>query len=97
LTGRTYDAHSGQAMGLSHYLVDPGRALEKATELATRICGNAPLTNFAIIQALPRIAAADPASGYLTEALMSAIAQGDEEAKQRVRDFLAKRAAKFSV
>jgi (methylthio)acryloyl-CoA hydratase len=97
LTGRTYDAHSGQALGFSQYVVDPGRGLEKATELATSICGNAPLTNFAIIHALPRIAAADPASGYLTEALMSAIAQDDEEAKRRVRDFLAKRAAKISV
>jgi hypothetical protein len=43
---------------------------------------------------LPRIAAADPAAGYLTEALISAIAQGDAEAKARLKAFLEKRAAK---
>jgi hypothetical protein len=35
-----------------------------------------------------------PAEGLFLESLMSAIAQGDEAAKQRVRDFLAKRAGK---
>ncbi len=46
------------------------------------------------MHALPRIAESDPAAGYLTESLMAAIAQGDEEAKRRIRDFLAKRAGK---
>ena len=36
----------------------------------------------------------DPASGYLTEALISAITQGDEEAKSRLKAFLEKRAPK---
>ncbi len=94
LTGRTHDAQAGQAMGISHYLVDAGKGLEKALELARKICVNAPMTNFAVLHALPRIAASDPAAGYLTEALMAAIAQGDEEAKRRIRDFLAKRATK---
>ena len=52
------------------------------------------MTNFAVMHALPRIAESDPAAGYLTESLMAAIAQGDEEAKRRIRDFLAKRAPK---
>ena len=41
---------------------------------------------------LPRIAESDPASGYLTESLMAAIAQGSDEAKARLKDFLEKRA-----
>jgi enoyl-CoA hydratase/carnithine racemase len=94
LTGRSHDAEAGQAMGISHYLVAAGRGLEKALELARKVCANAPMTNFAVMHALPRIAESDPAAGYLTEALMSAIAQGDEEAKRRIRDFLSKRAAK---
>jgi (methylthio)acryloyl-CoA hydratase len=94
LTGRSHDAEAGQAMGISHYLVETGSGLEKALELARKVCSNAPMTNFAVMHALPRIAESDPAAGYLTEALMSAIAQGDEEAKRRIRDFLAKRAAK---
>ena len=96
LTGRTYSAEEGQAFGLSTYLVEPGKGFAKGLELATRIAGNAPLTNFAVMQALPRIAEMDPASGYAVEALMSAIAQADPEAKARLKDFLEKRAPKVT-
>ena len=94
LTGRTYDATEGQTIGFSHYLVDAGQGLAKGLELAARIAQNAPLTNFAVMHVLPRIAEQDPASGYLMESLMAAIAQGDAEAKARLKDFLEKRAPK---
>jgi enoyl-CoA hydratase/carnithine racemase len=94
LTGRTYDAAEGYAIGLSQYLVEPGAGLGKGIELATAIAGNAPLTNFAIMHVLPRIAEQDPASGYLMESLMAAIAQGEDEAKARLKDFLEKRGPK---
>ncbi len=94
LTGRTYSAEEGQAIGLTTYLVDSGKGFAKGLELAQRIAGNAPLTNFAVMHALPRIAEMDPASGYAVEALMSAIAQADPDAKSRLKDFLAKRAPK---
>jgi enoyl-CoA hydratase/carnithine racemase len=94
LTGRIYSAEEGQNIGLSHYLVASGAGLDKGLELAARIATNAPLTNFAIMHVLPRIAESDPASGYLMEALIAAIAQGDEEAKSRLKDFLEKKAPK---
>jgi enoyl-CoA hydratase/carnithine racemase len=94
LTGRVYDAHAGAAIGIAQYLCEPGEARRTATELAHRIAANAPLSNFAVMHALPRIAEASPEVGYLTEALISAIAQGDPEAKARVQDFLGKRAPK---
>ena len=94
LTGRTYTAEEGQAMGLTTYLVDDGKGFAKGLELATRIAGNTPMTNFAVMHALPRIAESDPASGYAMEALMAAIAQGDSEAKTRLKDFLEKRGPK---
>jgi enoyl-CoA hydratase/carnithine racemase len=94
LTGRTYGAEDGQALGISHYVVEPGEGLAKGIALARRVAENAPLTNFAIIQALPRIAEQDPASGYLMESLMAAIASGDQEAQKRLKDFLEKRAPK---
>ena len=81
LTGRTYGAEEGQALGLSHYLVAPGDGLAKGIELAKRIAGNAPMTNFAVMHVLPRIAEQDRASGYLMESLIAAIAQGDDEAQ----------------
>jgi enoyl-CoA hydratase/carnithine racemase len=96
LTGRTYSAEEGQAMGLTTYLVEPGKGHAKGLELAHRIAGNTRLTNFAIMQALPRIAESDPAAGYAMEALMAAIAQADEEAKARLRDFLEKRGPKVT-
>jgi enoyl-CoA hydratase/carnithine racemase len=94
LTGHTYGAEEGQAMGISHYLVPPGAGLAKGIELAKRIAGNTPMTNFAVMHGLPRIAEQDRASGYLTEALIAAIAQGDDEAKARLQAFLEKRAPK---
>lgn len=94
LTGRTYDAEEGQALGISHYLVDNGKGLAYAMELARRVAKNAPLTNFAVMHALPRIAEADPAAGFLTEALVSSIVQGEAEAKERLKAFLEKRGPK---
>ncbi|MGW5746762.1 crotonase/enoyl-CoA hydratase family protein [Amycolatopsis sp. NPDC003861] len=92
LTGRVLDADEGHAAGLSHYRVENG--LEHALGLARKIAGNSPITNFAVLQALPRIAEANPAEGYLMEALMSAIAGGSAEAKERMQAFLDKRAGK---
>jgi len=97
LTGHVLPAEEGQALGISHYLVGEGEGLAKAIDLASKIAKNAWLTNFAIIQALPRIAEQDPASGYVMEALMAAIAGGSEEAKARVTAFLEKRAPKVSI
>ena len=94
LTGRTYSAEEGQAIGLTTYLVEPGKGFAKGLELARRVAANTPLTNFAVMHALPRIAQMDPASGFAVEALMSAIAQADPDAKARLKDFLEKRAPK---
>ena len=94
LTGRVHDAEEGHRIGLSQYLVDDGTGLAKAFELAGRIAANAPLSNFAILQALPRIAEMAPGEGLFVESLMAAIASGDPAAKSRIRDFLAGKAAK---
>lgn len=94
LTGRVLDANEGLAASLATYLVPSGQGLAKALELAARIAGNAPLSNYAITQALPRISEMGPSEGLFVESLMSSIAQGDEAAKERVRAFLQKRAAK---
>ena len=96
LTGRVYDADEGQQVGLSHYRVADGQGLAKAMELARRIATNAPLSNFAVMQALPRIAEMPQSQGLFVESLMAAIAQGDEAAKERVRAFLEGRAGKVA-
>ena len=96
LTGRTYGAEEGQALGLSHYLAEPGDGLSKGMEIALRVAANAPLSNFAIIHALPRAARADPETGLLLESLMFSVAATEDEARARVRAFLEKRAPKVS-
>ena len=88
LTGRVYNAEDGERLGFAQYLVAEGQAFDKAMELAERIATNAPLTNYALMHALPRIAEQPADHGFMTEALISAIAQAAPEAKQRVRDFL---------
>jgi enoyl-CoA hydratase/carnithine racemase len=96
LTGRVLDADEGQAAGLSHYRVGDGEGLAKAIALAQKVAANSPLSNFAVMQALPRIADLSQSDGLFVESLMAAIAQGDASAKQRMRDFLEGRAGKVA-
>jgi (methylthio)acryloyl-CoA hydratase len=94
LTGRVYNAEDGERIGFAQYLVPKGQAFDKAMELAERVAQNAPLTNYALMHALLRIAEQPADQGFLTEALMAAIAQSAPEAKERVRAFLEGRASK---
>jgi len=97
LTGRVLDAQEAHdRMRLTHYLVEDGQGFEKALQIAEKITKNAPLANFAVIQAIPRIAEQDPASGLFTEMLMVGIAQDDDEAKKRLADFLLRKQGKVS-
>ncbi|MDH4050153.1 MAG: crotonase/enoyl-CoA hydratase family protein [Rubrivivax sp.] len=94
LTGRVLDADEGQAAGLTTYLVEPGHGLAKGLALAEKIAANAPMTNYALIQALPRIAELAPEQGLFMESLVAAIAQAEPAAKERLRAFLDGKAGK---
>src|SRR4051794_519633 len=94
LTGRVYSAAEGVPLGFSQYLTADGGAYDKAMELAAQVAKNAPLTNFAVLQALPMIAEANPQTGLLMESLMATVAQSDQEAKTRIRAFLDHKTAK---
>lgn len=94
LTGRTYPAAEAATLGFAQYVVPVGAGPQATLELAERVAANPPQTNFAVTQALPRIAEMSPADGFLAEALMAAIAQGTDDAKARMRDFLEGRAGK---
>ncbi|MDU0954167.1 MAG: crotonase/enoyl-CoA hydratase family protein [Bradyrhizobium sp.] len=94
LTGRVYSATEGSSYGFAQYLVEAGASMTKAMELAGKIASNAPLTNFAVLQALPMIAEANPQTGLLMESLMATVAQSDQEAKRRIRAFLDHKTAK---
>ena len=94
MTGRVYDADEGLAVGLSPYVVADGEALPKALALAARIAQNAPMSNFAVMHALPRIADQSQSEGLFTESLMAAVAESTPEAQDRLRAFLEGRAGK---
>jgi (methylthio)acryloyl-CoA hydratase len=93
LTGRTYSAEQG-GLGFSQYRVENENGVAAAVELAEQIANNTAISNFAAVQALPRIARADSEAGFLMESLMATIAVSDGEAQTRLRGFLDKRAAK---
>ncbi len=78
------DADEG--VGLSHHRVADGAQLAKGIELP-QMMANPPLSNFAVMQALPRIADMSQSDGLFVESLMAAIAGGDAAAKQRMRAF----------
>src|SRR5437660_12767524 len=94
LTGRVYFAIEGDYFAFAQCVTEEGNVLAKAVELATKVATNAPLTNFAVLQALPMIAEAHPKTGLLMESLMATLAQSDKEAKRRIRDFLDRKTAK---
>jgi enoyl-CoA hydratase/carnithine racemase len=94
LTGRVYDAQEGLAAGLVQYVVPDGQGFAKALDLAQRIAQNAPLSNYAVTHALPRIADQSQSEGLFTESLMAAVAESTPDAKDRLRAFLEKRAGK---
>jgi len=96
MTGRVVDADEGGRIGLSQYVVEDGQGLAKALALAEKVASNAPLSNFAVMHALPRIAEMGPDEGLFTESLMAAIAQGDDSAKNRMRAFLDGKAGKVA-
>jgi (methylthio)acryloyl-CoA hydratase len=97
LTGRVYKAAEAVPAGFAQYLVPAGTALAKALDLADRIASNAPMTNYALMHALPRIAEQSADHGFFTEALMASIVETAPEAQARVKDFLEGRAAKVKA
>ena len=97
LTGRVLNVTEGERFNLVQYVVPRGGALAKAKELAARIATNAPLSNYAIMQALPRIQDMSQDDGLFLESLMAAFTQTDPEAQARLDAFVQKRAARLDV
>ncbi|MGR3792565.1 crotonase/enoyl-CoA hydratase family protein [Vannielia sp. SX4] len=96
LTGRKYGHEEGKALGLAHYAVGEGEALDLAMELAKKIASNAPLSNYIMVQAIARIEDMAKADGLFTESLCAALTQTSPDALEGLAAFLEKRAPKFS-
>lgn len=95
LTGRSYGAEDGLALGLAHYSVGEGEGLERAKALARQIADNAPFSNYLMINAISRITDMSRGDGLFTESLAAAIVQTSDGAKEGLRAFLEKREPNF--
>ncbi|WP_420826283.1 crotonase/enoyl-CoA hydratase family protein [Shimia biformata] len=96
LTGRKYGADEGVTLGLAHYAVNDGKALELARKLASKIARNAPLSNYLMIQSIARINDMSQGDGLFVESLAAAMSQTTPDAEEGLRAFLEKRAPVFS-
>jgi enoyl-CoA hydratase/carnithine racemase len=95
LTGRKYGAEEGLALGLAHYSVAEGEALDLAMDLAGKIARNAPLSNYLMVQSISRISDMSKPDGLYVESLSAAISQTTPDAEEGLKAFLEKRAPKF--
>jgi enoyl-CoA hydratase/carnithine racemase len=95
LTGRRLDAEAGERLGLSHYLVEPGKALDKAMELAEAIAKNARIPNYLIVQAIPRIEDMSASDGLWTESVAQAVSMVSDDARAGIDAFFDKRKIEF--
>ncbi|MFT6229305.1 MAG: enoyl-CoA hydratase/carnithine racemase [Paracoccaceae bacterium] len=91
LTGRRYGAEDGMALGLAHYSVGVGEAMD----MAGKVTENAPLSNYVMIQALARIADMSKTDGLFTESLRAALTQTCPDAAEGLSAFLEKRQPTF--
>jgi enoyl-CoA hydratase/carnithine racemase len=97
LTGRVASPEEAERWNLVQYLVPAGEARAKAIELARAAATNAPLSNYAIINALPRIQDMGRDDGLFVESFVSSITATSPEATEGLRAFLEKRVARLQA
>lgn len=97
LTGRVLDAREAERIGIVNYLAEKNGALDMAMELARKIARNAPLSNYAIINALQRIHDSGHDEGLFFESMIASLTQSTPEAIDRMRAFVEKRAARVAA
>ena len=97
LTGRSVKATEMERWGGVSYLTGEGKALDKAIELAARTAENTEMSNYAILNALPRIHDMSSDDGLFLESVMASLTSSSQEAKERLHAFLEKRAEKVKA
>jgi enoyl-CoA hydratase/carnithine racemase len=96
LTGRVLTAVEGERANLCQYVVPKGEALERAKSLAQRIAQNAPMSNWAVTNGLPRISDMSHEDGLFVEGLIGAWI-ASPEGYERIRAFVEKRAERLAA
>lgn len=88
LTGRRIDVDKGEQLGLSHYVVEPGKAMETALEIAKNVAANAKISNYMMLNALSMIEDMPAQAGLFAEAVAQALTLTSPEAQQGIDAFL---------
>ncbi len=91
LTGDPIGALRAYDLGLVNRVVEPGRALPAAHELACRIAENAPLSVLAAKAVISQSVAWDPATAFLQQAKLIEPVIGSTDAIEGARAFTEKR------
>ena len=78
LSGRALKPEEAERYGIVQYLVPKGQSIARAKELALHICKNAPLSNFAIINSLPRLQDMSYDDGLYFERMVSEYTRSPE-------------------
>lgn len=89
LTGRALRPEEAERYGIVQYLVPKGESLAKARDLAAKICKNAPLSNFAITNSLPRLQDMSYDDGLYFERMVAEYTRSPESI-ERLHRFLDK-------
>ncbi len=96
LTGRSVDANKAESWNLVQYVEEEGAALEKAVALAAQAATNSQISNYAIINALPRIQDMAADDGLFVESFIASFTATSPEAEERLNAFLSKKAGKVT-
>ncbi len=95
LNGRRLSAEEGHQFGLSHYLVGPGEAMDRALAIADNVAANAPVSNYLMLHALPMIAQMPPEAGLFMESVAQALTLTTGDAQAGMEAFLQKKPISF--
>lgn len=88
LTGRRIEVDKGEQLGLSHYVVEPGKSMEMALEIAKNVAANAKISNYMMLNALSMIEDMPAQAGLFAEAVAQALTLTSPEAQQGIDAFL---------
>lgn len=97
LTGRVASVTDAERWNMVQYVVSAGTARDKAHELAVTAASNASLSNYAVLNALPRIQDMAKEDGLFVESFISSFTATSPEAEERLQAFLDKRAARLKA
>ena len=95
LTGGEMSAARAERLGLVNRLVEPGRALAGALELAVLVAENSPVSVRETLSAVEAVVGGDDEAGWAVTDKARAVVQASEDAIEGIRAFFEKRAPRW--